>query len=90
MGITTIIFWAILGYIFWWGLSRSAMLSSWLYSKPGSLQIRHYVFISVSIIPFAMEIISTTLMIFAIAFGINPTYPNKKPNISDIIDAGEY
>jgi hypothetical protein len=89
MAIGSIILYAVLAYIVWWGLSRAAMLSSWLYSKPGSLRVRHYVFIALSVIPFVMEIISTILIIFAIAFGINPTYPNKGPNIPDILDAGE-
>ncbi len=65
-----------LAYLIWWAISRGSLLAAWLYSKPGTFKARHWVFITLSAVPGVQEVISSILVIFSIAFGIDPRRAN--------------
>ncbi len=60
------------GYLIWWLISRAGLIAAWLYSKPGTLNIRHYILIFIGMTPLLFEIIASILSIFAVAQGISP------------------
>jgi hypothetical protein len=71
IGLTWLIYVAI-AYITWFCVSRLAVLGAWLYSKPQTLTARHYTVLVLALLPIGFEVISSVLVIFAIAFGIDP------------------
>lgn len=63
---------ALAAYLLWWFISRGGLVAAWLYSKPGTLTFRHYALLVIGICPIAFELISSLLVIFSVAFGIDP------------------
>jgi len=59
-------------YLLWWFASRVGLLTGWFFSKPRANTYKHYLFMVFCCCPLVMEIMGSTLVIFAIAFGIDP------------------
>lgn len=67
----------IIAYAVWWGISRISLLAAWMYNKPGTFTTKHWVFVGLSVVPGIMECISTLLVIFSVAFGLDPRQERK-------------
>ncbi len=65
------ILYTMIGYTVWYGISRLSLLAAWMYSKPGTITVRHYMLMFIAVAPFTFELISTILIIFSVAFGVN-------------------
>lgn len=68
----TWLLYAAIAYSTWYLVSRLGALGAWLYSKPRTLTGRHYVVLALASLPIVFEVISTVLVTFAIAFGLDP------------------
>jgi hypothetical protein len=74
--ITTILY-VVAFYTGWWAISRGALIAAWLYSKPGKFTARHYALTAIGFFPFLFELIASILVIFSVAFGIDPRREKK-------------
>ena len=68
----TWLIYAFIAYITWYCVSRLGALGAWLYSKPQSLTPRHYIVLALAFLPIVFEVVSTVLVTFAVAFGLDP------------------
>lgn len=66
-----------IAYATWYVITRLAFGTAWVYARKGTWDIRHYLMFFVGLAPFALELCSTILIIFAAAFGFDP---HKKDN----------
>lgn len=80
MSIPILLSYAVLIYIVWWIISRLGLFGAWLYRKPQTTKFKHYLFFLVATIPFAMEIISSMLIMFGIAFSFELDTLNSENN----------
>lgn len=66
----TWVIYALVAYITWYLVSRLGLFGAWLYSKPSTLTAKHYIVLGIGLLPIVLEVVSTILVTFAIAFGI--------------------
>jgi len=69
----TSILYALMGYGCWFLISRCALLAAWLYGRPmPATRLRHWLILLVGGMPLCLEFVSTILVVFSIAFGVDP------------------